>query len=476
MPDSTVYIADIDPLVDQSQVETAVGSGVTSIKLVRDHLGRGHGHALVELGDEDTAQALLAKQHLFIGSSMCRVLSNGSSVPRAAGDGIFIKNLVPEVTVEELHAELSKHGQVSSLRIALTPYGQPRGFAYASYTSKPAVDEAISSMNGREHWGRKLYVGHNLPRRERVHKYDESKSEFTNLFIKGIGQNTTEQDFFDFFTQIGAIDSYSMPIDEYGQPRGFGFVNYKTHADALSAVQKLNNSKLGSRVIQVSRAQQREKPTRVDTPNIYVKNLDLEVSDEELAREFAKFGSIASAKVMLDDTARSRGFGFVCFHDPLAAETAIKKMNGAQVWGNQLYVALAQRKGGRQWRQPVLMNTMYGYVPMMMPMVGGPAPGQAMYYPYYEQPRRRQQDYGSSLSAAIASAENINAEKEVIGEALYPKVQKHQDIETDDLASQITGILLEEKRDDLLKWVDNEDMLNKKIHQAVSAYKNWKSD
>ncbi|CAF4854699.1 unnamed protein product, partial [Rotaria magnacalcarata] len=43
--------------------------------------------------------------------------------------------------------------------------------------------------------------------------------------------------------------------------------------------------------------------------NLYIKNLDDTIDDERLRKEFAKFGSITSAKIM-SENGRSKGFGF----------------------------------------------------------------------------------------------------------------------------------------------------------------------
>ena len=88
--------------------------------------------------------------------------------------------------------------------------------------------------------------------------------------------------------------------------------------------------------------------------NLYVKNLDDDMDNERLRKEFAMFGNITSAKVMLDEKSHSKGFGFVCFSSPEEATKAIAAMNGRVIGSKPLYVALAQCKEVRKAQLAIL--------------------------------------------------------------------------------------------------------------------------
>src|SRR5881296_3374930 len=84
---------------------------------------------------------------------------------------------------------------------------------------------------------------------------------------------------------------------------------------------------------------------------LYVGNLPYSVRDEDLQQSFGQFGSVTSAKVMMDrDTGRSKGFGFVEMGSDAEAQSAINGMNGQALDGRALVVNEArpreERPGG----------------------------------------------------------------------------------------------------------------------------------
>lgn len=82
--------------------------------------------------------------------------------------------------------------------------------------------------------------------------------------------------------------------------------------------------------------------------NIYVSNLGYNFRDEELKNLFATFGTVSSAKVIMDKfTSKSKGFGFVEMPDKTAAEKAIKELNGTMADGRSISVSEARPKEDR---------------------------------------------------------------------------------------------------------------------------------
>ena len=72
---------------------------------------------------------------------------------------------------------------------------------------------------------------------------------------------------------------------------------------------------------------------------LYVGNLPYSFRDEDLQQAFAAYGSVSSAKVMMErDTGRSKGFGFVEMGSDAEAQAAIGGMNGQQFGGRGLVV------------------------------------------------------------------------------------------------------------------------------------------
>jgi RNA recognition motif-containing protein len=72
---------------------------------------------------------------------------------------------------------------------------------------------------------------------------------------------------------------------------------------------------------------------------LYVGNLPYSFRDSDLEQTFGQYGSVSSAKVMMErDTGRSKGFGFVEMGSDAEAQAAIAGVHGQNMGGRDLVV------------------------------------------------------------------------------------------------------------------------------------------
>ncbi|HVO08873.1 MAG TPA: RNA-binding protein [Burkholderiaceae bacterium] len=82
---------------------------------------------------------------------------------------------------------------------------------------------------------------------------------------------------------------------------------------------------------------------------LYVGNLAYSMTDDSLQQRFGEFGTVVSAKVMIDrDSGRSKGFGFVEMGTSDEAQAAIRGLNGQSIDGRDIVVneARPRESGG----------------------------------------------------------------------------------------------------------------------------------
>ncbi|KAF9507854.1 hypothetical protein BS47DRAFT_1384953 [Hydnum rufescens UP504] len=380
---------------------------VASIRVCRDAVTRRSlGYAYVNyINVADGERALENLNYSLIKNRACRIMwSQRDPALRKTGQGnIFIKNLDEAIDNKALHDTFVAFGNVLSCKVATDEAGNSRGYGFVHYETAEAAETAIKAVNGMLLNDKKVFVGHHISRKERQSKIDEMKAQFTNLYVKNIELEVSQDEFTELMQKYGPITSAVLSLDEDGKSKGFGFVNYEKHEDAQKAVDELHESEFHGKNLYVSRAQKKterdeelrrsyeqaraEKQSKYQGVNLYVKNLEDDVDDDKLRGEFETFGTITSCKVMRDEKGTSKGFGFVCFSSPDEATKAVSEMNNKMIGSKPLYVSLAQRRDVRrqQLESQIAQRNhmrMHQVVANGMnpgaPYLNGPGP---MYYP-----------------------------------------------------------------------------------------------
>lgn len=367
-PMASLYVGDLHPDITEAMLyeKFSPAGPVLSIRVCRDMITRRSlGYAYVNFSQPADAERALDTMNFDVvkGKPIRIMWSQRDPSLRKSGVGnVFIKNLDKSIDNKALYDTFSAFGNILSCKVVCDENGS-KGYAFVHFETQDAADRAIEKMNGMLLNDRKVFVGRFKSRKEREAELGAKAKEFTNVYIKNFGDEMNDERLKELFDKYGKTLSVKVMTDPTGKSRGFGFVSYEKHEDANKAVEDMNGTELNGKTVFVGRAQKKmerqaelkrkfellkqERISRYQGVNLYIKNLDDTIDDEKLRKEFSPFGSITSAKVMLEE-GRSKGFGFVCFSSPEEATKAVTEMNGRIVGSKPLYVALAQRKEERK--------------------------------------------------------------------------------------------------------------------------------
>ncbi|ORX57069.1 polyadenylate binding protein [Hesseltinella vesiculosa] len=401
---ASLYVGELDASVTEAmlfEMFNMIGP-VASIRVCRDAVTRRSlGYAYVNFHNVvDGERALENLNYTLIKGKPCRIMwsQRDPSLRKTGSGNVFIKNLDTSIDNKALHDTFSAFGNILSCKIAMDESGNSKGYGFVHYETEEAAENAIKHVNGMLLNDKKVYVGHHIARKERQAKIEELRSKFTNVYVKNLDTEVTDDEFTAMFEQFGPITSALISRDEEGNSKGFGFVNYENFEDAHKAVDNLNDKDINGKPLYVGRAQKKaereeelrrqyeqakmEKLNKYQGVNLYIKNLDDDIDDERLRQEFSVYGVITSAKIMRDEKENSKGFGFVCFSAPDEATKAVTEMNGRMIGSKPIYVALAQRKEVRRSQLEAQMAQRSQMRLQTVPM-GAPGymPGAPMFYP-----------------------------------------------------------------------------------------------
>uniref|UniRef100_A0A672PA86 Polyadenylate-binding protein n=1 Tax=Sinocyclocheilus grahami TaxID=75366 RepID=A0A672PA86_SINGR len=367
-PMASLYVGDLHADVTEAMLyeKFSPAGPILSIRVCRDMMPRRSlGYAYVNFQQPADAERALDTMNFDVikGRPLRIMWSQRDPSLRKSGVGnIFIKNLDKSIDNKALYDTFSAFGNILSCKVVCDENGS-KGYGFVHFETHEAAERAIEKMNGMLLNDRKVFVGRFKSRKEREAEMGARAKEFTNVYIKNFGEDMDDEKLREVFSKFGPALSIRVMTDISGKSRGFGFVSFERHEDAQRAVDEMNGKELNGKQVYVGRAQKKgerqtelkrkfeqmkqDRMTRYQGVNLYVKNLDDGLDDERLRKEFAPFGTITSAKVMMEG-GRSKGFGFVCFSSPEEATKAVTEMNGRIVATKPLYVALAQRKEERQ--------------------------------------------------------------------------------------------------------------------------------
>ncbi|KAI3472006.1 hypothetical protein Pfo_028694 [Paulownia fortunei] len=553
VPAASLYVGDLQQDVTDGMLFDAFSEfkSLDSVYVCRDSAtGRSLCYGYVNfMSRQEAILAIEVKNHSKLNGKVIRVMwSDRDPDARRSGVGnVFVKNLSDSIDSMMLQENFQKFGNILSCKVVTSHDGKSEGYGFVQFESENSANAAIEKLNGSSLGGKQMYVGKFMRKSDRALPGHEAK--YTNLYVKNMDTDVSEEVLKEKFSEYGKILSLVISKDDNGLSRGFGFVNFENPDDAnvlyvARAQKKSERAELLRRQFEEKRKAQILK---YQASNVYVKNIDDDITDEDFREHFSQCGTITSAKLMRDDKGVSKGFGFVCYSTPDEANKAVNSLHGSILRWKPLYVAIAQRKEERQAQLKLqFAHCMAGFAGLSAAVPGGyspiyyPAPGVVsqipagpglMYQPLGIRPGWRAngfanpygpavqlspvpilivQDRGQSrgrmnghpiprggvstyashlqqpIHSLVSSKDSSNQQmlssllvaaspqkqKQILGERLYPLVDQHKP----DLAAKITGMLLEMDNSELLLLLDSPESLAAKVEEAIEVLKFSKAE
>ncbi|XP_063167681.1 heterogeneous nuclear ribonucleoprotein R isoform X1 [Candoia aspera] len=280
------------------------------------------------------------------------------------GTEVFVGKIPRDLYEDELVPLFEKAGPIWDLRLMMDPLsGQNRGYAFITFCSKDAAQEAVKLCDNYEirpgkHLGVCISVANN------------------RLFVGSIPKNKTKENILEEFSKVteGLVDVilYHQP-DDKKKNRGFCFLEYEDHKSAAQARRRLMSGKVKvwGNVVTVEWADPVEEPdpeVMAKVKVLFVRNLATTVTEEILEKSFSEFGKLERVKKLKD-------YAFVHFEDRGAAVKAMNEMNGKEIEGEEIEIVLAkppdkkrkERQAARQASRSTAYEDYYYYPPPRMP-------------------------------------------------------------------------------------------------------------
>ncbi|XP_034241833.1 protein alan shepard isoform X4 [Thrips palmi] len=200
----------------------------------------------------------------------------------------------------------------------------------------------------------------------------------TNLYIRGLNQNTSDKDLVAMCQPYGNIISTKAILDKNtNKCKGYGFVDFESSQCAEAAVKALQAKGIQAQMAKVGitlprrpASQQEQDPT-----NLYIANLPLGYKENDVETLLSKYGQVISTRILRDPSGQSKGVGFARMDSKEKCEEIINIFNGQNLQGAKDALLVKFADGGNKKRSMYRPNQ-----PMWRDGSEGPEHGGAISY------------------------------------------------------------------------------------------------
>jgi len=176
---------------------------------------------------------------------------------------IFVKGLPFKTKESDLQTDFSECGEIEKLKMPTNEDGKCKGFAWITFTTKEAVEEALK-YDGDEYGGCTIGVekagqhklgGQGKGGKGKGKEPTEKPAGCTSIVVKGLSYEVNEQDLEQFFVECGQGTSAVKLLKDKDtkKSKGIAFVDFHNEED-VDAAMKHTGSQLKGRTFHIDYA------------------------------------------------------------------------------------------------------------------------------------------------------------------------------------------------------------------------------
>uniref|UniRef100_A0A915N9M3 Polyadenylate-binding protein n=1 Tax=Meloidogyne javanica TaxID=6303 RepID=A0A915N9M3_MELJA len=514
-----IFIKNLDKHIDTKAIYDTFSmfGNILSCKVACDLEGNSKGYGFIHFETEDAANKAIEKvngmlldgKKVFVGKFIPR-----SQREKQIGDAasrftnVYVKNFGDAINSDKLHEIFSAFGEIISAKSMEDNDGKPKGFGFVAFKDHESAARSVEEMNEKDVPGRadlhftvcraqkKSERQSELKRRYEQFKADRiQRFQGVNLYVKNLDDTVLDDALRKHFEQHGAIASAKVMCDENGRSKGFGFVCFEKPDDATKAVVEMNNKIIGNKPLYVALAQRKED-RKAQLASQYMQRLAAmrmqnppgimgtmyapasggfflpQALQNQRTAPFMQTTNIPGAQFRGMQPRWNGGFGHPMqgymmgqnAGGPYANQVARGPRGGGGGMGGPGGIRGPYGGGGQQRQQQ--QSRMPGMAAQQgqMRYQGQPKTMQqtnAVAYSSYPNPMNQQRE---NLTNQLLTANNIQEQKQILGEQLYPMVSRYCRGED---AGKITGMILENENSEILMVLENDELLRSKVSDAV---------
>ncbi|XP_077246685.1 uncharacterized protein LOC143886548 isoform X2 [Tasmannia lanceolata] len=271
---------------------------------------------------------------------------------------VFVGGLHQDAVEEDLEKVFKKVGEVVEVRLVRKPHSQKnKGFAFVRFATVEQAERALTELKVTRVRGKVCGV--------------TRRNDNETLHLRNICTSWTQDDLVE---KLKAYDLHNLeevhlmedPTNK-GKNRGYAFLDFGTHSDAVAACTKLQKRDvfLGTDIrAEVAFSNKPDAEVMAQVKSVFLDGLPSNWDEAHVRELFNKYGEIENIELARNmPTAKRKDFGFICFKTRDSALTCIEDVNkvGVVDGTQKVSVKATLRKPLLKRPPPMLMGGWRGY-------------------------------------------------------------------------------------------------------------------